>query len=112
VIHTIDCETLAALETEDGDWIDLAWTAAAKEGAVGVARVQITVENARGVLAQLCRIIAENEGDILNIRTARRSIDFFDLVFDVEVADARHLTNILAALRTLKAVREVSRLRG
>ncbi len=112
VIHTIDCETLAALETEDGDWIDLAWTNAAREGAVGVARVHITVENARGVLGQLCRIIAENEGDILNIRTARRSVDFFDLVFDIEVADARHLTNILAALRTSKAVRDVARMRG
>jgi GTP pyrophosphokinase/guanosine-3',5'-bis(diphosphate) 3'-pyrophosphohydrolase len=64
------------------------------------------------VLAQLCRIIAENEGDILNIRTARRSVDFFDLVFDVEVADARHLTNIIAALRTSKAVRDVHRQRG
>jgi GTP diphosphokinase / guanosine-3',5'-bis(diphosphate) 3'-diphosphatase len=112
VIHTIDCETLEALESEESDWIDLAWTNAAKEGAVGVARIKITVENARGVLAQLCRIIAENEGDILNIRTARRSVDFFDLVFDVEVADARHLTNIIAALRTSKAVRDVTRLRG
>jgi GTP pyrophosphokinase/guanosine-3',5'-bis(diphosphate) 3'-pyrophosphohydrolase len=112
VIHTIDCEALADLETEGGDWIDLAWTRAAHEGAVGVARMQLTVENARGVLAHLCKIIAENEGDILNIRTARRSVDFFDLVFDVEVADARHLTNIIAALRTVKAVREVARLRG
>jgi (p)ppGpp synthase/HD superfamily hydrolase len=57
-------------------------------------------------------MIAENEGDILNIRTARRSVDFFDLVFDIEVADARHLTHIIAALRTSKAVRDVHRQRG
>jgi GTP pyrophosphokinase/guanosine-3',5'-bis(diphosphate) 3'-pyrophosphohydrolase len=112
VIHTIDCETLATLEGEGEDWIDLAWTKAARDGAVAVTRLLVTVENARGVLAQLCRIIAENEGDILNIRTARRSVDFFDLVFDVEVADARHLTNIIAALRTSKAVRDVHRQRG
>jgi (p)ppGpp synthase/HD superfamily hydrolase len=57
-------------------------------------------------------IIAENEGNILNIGTKRRSEDFFDLVFDIEVADARHLTNILAAMRTSKAVREAERVRG
>jgi GTP diphosphokinase / guanosine-3',5'-bis(diphosphate) 3'-diphosphatase len=33
-------------------------------------------------------------------------------VFDIQVTDAKHLTNILAALRTSKAVRDVERLRG
>jgi GTP diphosphokinase / guanosine-3',5'-bis(diphosphate) 3'-diphosphatase len=33
-------------------------------------------------------------------------------VFDIEVADARHLTNILAAIRTSKAVKEAERVKG
>lgn len=111
VIHTIDCERLESLETS-GDWIDLAWTDAARRNALAVGRISAVVQNMRGALASLCRIIAENEGDIINIRTQRRSQDFFDLVFDVEVADTRHLTNILAAMRTSKVVREVERLRG
>jgi (p)ppGpp synthase/HD superfamily hydrolase len=57
-------------------------------------------------------IIAENQGDILNVRTKRRSQDFFDIVFDIEVADAKHLSNILAAMRASKAVREAERVRG
>ena len=45
-------------------------------------------------------------------REARRTSDFFDMIFDVEVADAKHLTNILAAMRTSKAVKEVERVKG
>jgi (p)ppGpp synthase/HD superfamily hydrolase len=32
--------------------------------------------------------------------------------FDIEVADVKHLANILAAMRTSKTVREVERVRG
>jgi GTP pyrophosphokinase/guanosine-3',5'-bis(diphosphate) 3'-pyrophosphohydrolase len=111
VIHTIDCEALAALEDEE-HWIDLGWTEAALDHALAVGRIEATVENSRGVLANLCMIIAENQGDILNVRTKRRSQDFFDIVFDIEVADAKHLSNILAAMRASKAVREAERVRG
>jgi GTP pyrophosphokinase/guanosine-3',5'-bis(diphosphate) 3'-pyrophosphohydrolase len=112
VIHTIDCERLAALEDDGEDWIDLSWTDEARHHALAVGRIQATVENRRGVLAQLCAIIAEHEGNILDVHTGTRSPDFFDMVFDVEVADAKHLTNILAAMRTVKAVREADRVRG
>lgn len=112
VVHTIDCEQLEALEAEDREWIDLDWTENAREHALAVGRIRATVENGRGVLATLARIISENEGDILNIRTVKRERDFFDLVFDIEVADTRRLTHILAAMRTSKAVREAERVRG
>ncbi|PZO50120.1 MAG: bifunctional (p)ppGpp synthetase/guanosine-3',5'-bis(diphosphate) 3'-pyrophosphohydrolase [Alphaproteobacteria bacterium] len=111
VIHTIDCEQLAALEGE-AEWVDLAWTPTALTRTLAVGRILVTVENKRGVLAELCGIIAENEGDIINLRLATRTVDFFDMIFDIEVADARHLTNILAALRTSKAVKDVERVKG
>jgi GTP pyrophosphokinase/guanosine-3',5'-bis(diphosphate) 3'-pyrophosphohydrolase len=112
VIHTIDCDRLETLENETDIWVDLAWTPTAMNRTLAVGRIIATVENKRGVLAELCRIIAENEGDILNLRLAKRTVDFFDMIFDIEVADARHLTNILAAMRTSKAVKEAERVRG
>jgi len=112
VVHTIDCEQLATMEDGDITWIDLAWTPTALHKTLATGRIIATVENKRGVLAELCRIIAENEGDILNLRMARRTSDFFDMIFDVEVADAKHLTNILAAMRTSKAVKDVERVKG
>ncbi len=112
LIHTIDCDRLGALEGEYGEWVDLAWTPAALTRTLATGRLIVTVENKRGVLAELCGIIAENKGDILNLKLAKRTSDFFDMIFDIEVADARHLTNILAALRTSKAVKDVERVRG
>ncbi len=112
LIHTIDCDRLGALEGEYGEWVDLAWTPTAMTRTLATGRLIATVENKRGVLAELCRIIAENQGDILNLKLAKRTSDFFDMIFDIEVADARHLTNILAAMRTSKAVKDVERVRG
>ncbi len=113
VIHTIDCDQLAALEDDESiTWVDLAWTTTALKRTLAASRIIATVENKRGVLAELCRIIAENEGDIINLRLVNRTTDFFDMVFDIEVADARHLTNIVAAMRTSKAVKEVERVKG
>lgn len=113
VIHTIDCDQLAALEDDESiTWVDLAWTTTALKRTLAASRIIATVENKRGVLAELCRIIAENEGDIINLRLVNRTTDFFDMVFDIEVADARHLTNIVAAMRTSKAVKGVERVKG
>ncbi len=112
LIHTIDCDRLGALEGEYGEWVDLAWTPTALNKTLATGRLVATVENKRGVLAELCGIIAENQGDILNLKLAKRTADFFDMIFDIEVADARHLTNIVAAMRTSKAVKDVERVRG
>src|SRR5205085_5227704 len=68
VIHTIDCEQLAKLEDESDVWVDLAWTPTALTRTLAVGRIIATVENKRGVLAELCKIIAENEGDIINLK--------------------------------------------
>ena len=38
--------------------------------------------------------------------------DFFDVEIDLDVADARHATNIMAALRANPFVDEVERARG
>jgi GTP pyrophosphokinase/guanosine-3',5'-bis(diphosphate) 3'-pyrophosphohydrolase len=112
-VHTIDCERLEALESDQAtSWVNLAWTPTALNRTLATGRIVATVENKRGVLAELCGVVAENEGDILNLKLAKRTEDFFDMVFDIEVADARHLTNILAAMRTSKAVKDVERVRG
>jgi GTP diphosphokinase / guanosine-3',5'-bis(diphosphate) 3'-diphosphatase len=111
MVHTIDCERLAEAPS-DARWFDLAWTETARDHALAVGRIRMTVENGRGVLAQLARIISENEGDILNVHTERRATDFFELVFDIEVPDARRLTLLLAAIRASRFVRQAERVRG
>jgi guanosine-3',5'-bis(diphosphate) 3'-pyrophosphohydrolase len=41
-----------------------------------------------------------------------RHADFFDVDFELEVRDVRHLTNIAAALRACPAVETVERAKG
>ncbi len=110
-VHTIDCEALAAQHADD-DWIDLAWTEEAKSNGLAVARVVMMVENAPGVLARICQVVGESEGNITNVRLTKRSEDFCDLALDIEVADARHMTQIAASLRASPVVVSVDRVRG
>jgi RelA/SpoT family (p)ppGpp synthetase len=109
-VHTIDCPMLA--DAEDEAWVDLKWTALSRRDVVAVTRISVTAANRKGVLAQLCQAVSEAQGNIINIATVRRGHDFFDLVFDIEVEDVRHVMQILGAMRSLSAVDSAERTRG
>ena len=57
-------------------------------------------------------MIAKNLGNIINLRFTKRTSDFFDMIVDIEVADVKHLANIVAALRATPAINAVERARG
>ena len=105
-VHTIDCEQLDDLD--DRDWIDLAWRRSA-EGAVSVARVRVTVQHVPGALADVTKVIGESGGNLINIKTVRRSEQFFDMILDIEVDDNRHLSHIIAAVRASSFVVQADR---
>ncbi len=104
VVHSISCDRVAEFDDEPERWVDLQWTELAKTGAVAVARIGVTAVNQRGVLATLCSAVAQANGNILGVATGRRTEDFTDLVFDIEVEDMKRVTQILAALRSLAVV--------
>ena len=110
-VHVIDCETLAKFEGDLDNWVDLKWTPEAAHNAVSIGRINLEVRNARGVLAQLTSIVSETGGNITNIATNRRTKDFYSMVFDIEVFDARHLSNVISALKTAETVVSVERAR-
>ncbi len=111
-VHTIDCARLAEFEDEEELWRDLAWTPEAERNTVSRARINATVRNAPGVLGEACTLIGEAQGNIANLRMTHRQSDFFDVEFELDVADARHLTSIAAALRACTAVETVERVKG
>ena len=63
-------------------------------------------------LTVTCTAIGEAGGNIVNLRMHRRQSDFFDVDFDVEVKDAKHLTHIAAALRAYPSIETVDRAKG
>jgi len=114
-VHSIECENLEALEEMDGEkdrWIDLHWTLNAEKNTLSVARLRVNMQNKPGVLGQACTLIGEAKGNIINISISNKPMDFLDVDFDIEVLDARHITNISAALRTSPMIESVERVRG
>ncbi len=111
MIHTIDCDELAAKEDQFEDWIDLAWRRAAEQAA-STGRIITTVQHVPGALADVTKIIGESQGNLTNIKTVRRSPTFFDMIIDIEVRDTRHIMSIIAALRASAFVVKVNRSRA
>lgn len=111
-VHSIECEQLETYEGQKEVWIDLQWTLNAEKNTVSPARIRANMRNKPGVLGQVCTLIGEAKGNIVNIRLSNQQVDFLDAEFEVEVLDARHLTNITAAIRTNPSVEGVERIRG
>jgi guanosine-3',5'-bis(diphosphate) 3'-pyrophosphohydrolase len=111
-VHTIDCSELAAHEGHDDVWRDLQWTPEADRNTLSTARLRVTIRNLPGVLGQVCTIVAEAAGNIAGLLMSRGEGEFFDVDIDIDVRDARHLTNIAAALRACPSVETVERPRG
>ena len=105
-IHTIDCASLA---DETGEWIEVAW---GPENDGATARLAVVVHNQPGSLASLAASLAANNANIVNLSLKHRDREFHTDVVDIEVEDLKHLTSIIAALRQVKAVVSVERLRG
>jgi len=111
-LHTIDCATLESFSDSPDRWIDVGWDAVGEDAPSYTGRLKITVANQPGSLSSLSTVIARHEGNISNLRIVNRSMDFFDMVIDVEVADVKHLADITAALRATPAINAVERARN
>jgi len=111
-IHTIDCETLETYADEPQRWLDVGWERRTDDPTMFTGRIDVIIANEPGSLSSLSTIIAQNFGNITNLKITNRSQDFFDMRVDIEVQDAKHLTNIIAALRAAPVVNSVERARG
>lgn len=112
-VHVIDCARLADYEGRADHWLDLRWKPKGDADApLAVGRIHVTTANRRGALALLAKTVSDAQGNIINVKTLKRSPDFFDFEFDVEVEDSKRLTQIVAALRALAVVDSAERVKG
>jgi GTP diphosphokinase / guanosine-3',5'-bis(diphosphate) 3'-diphosphatase len=109
-VHTIDCGELDKAQNMD-DWLDVSWGRNAAELGPSVARIAVRVKNEPGSLAAVMTVIANNGGNIFNMKVVARNPLYFEFMLDVEVRDVAHLQNILGALRVNNAVESVDRVR-
>ena len=110
-VHTIDCETLENFQDSPERWVDLAWEADETDEPY-TGRLHVVVANEPGSLGDLSTVIGKNRANISNLKITNRSVDFFEMLVDVEVTDVKHLTNVMAALRASPVITSVDRARG
>ncbi len=111
-VHTIDCQTLISYQDTPDRWLNLSWDLNNKLNTVSNARIIVVLKNKPGSLGKVTTVIAKNNGNISNINFSVRKIDFFEIIIDIEVRDANHLQNIIAALRMESEVSSLERLKG
>ncbi|MGB4100395.1 MAG: bifunctional (p)ppGpp synthetase/guanosine-3',5'-bis(diphosphate) 3'-pyrophosphohydrolase [Alphaproteobacteria bacterium] len=108
-IHTSDCETLESFAQMPERWIDVAWDDGHGKEAKMVGRLVVVLLNQPNSLGTVTTIIGKAGGNIINFKFVNRSVDFFDMLIDIEVRDVRHLTMIIAALRANSMINSVDR---
>lgn len=107
-IHTMDCETLENYADAPERWIDVAWERD-RSDIKHIGRLHAHISHEPAALATVTNVIAKENGNINNLKIINRSMDFFEVLLDVEVSDLRHLNNIIAGLRSKEVVQNVER---
>lgn len=108
-IHTIDCETLESFQESPERWLDVSWDTRNAPDTRFVGRVSAVLANEPGSLGTLSTVIGKNSGNISNLKIVNRSVDFFEMLIDIEVDDVKHLNNIIAALRATPVISTIDR---
>ena len=111
-VHTLDCNTLISYQDTPERWLNVSWDSKNKFQSLSNSRIIIVLNNKPGSLGKITTIIAKNNGNISNINFSVRKSDFFEIIIDIEVRDANHLQNIIAALRLEPDVSSLERLKG
>ena len=111
-VHTIDCQTLISYEDTPDRWINLSWDTYNSVNSNSSSKIVVVLNNKPGSLGKVTTVIAKNNGNISNINFSVRKTDFFEIIIDIEVRDANHLENIIAALRMDTEVSSLERIKG
>lgn len=106
-IHTSDCDMLENFAATPERWIEVSWEGPTEQVYTG--RLKVTLSNEVGSLADITNKIASLKSNITNLKVVGRSLDFFELVVDVEVKGLQQLGNLMVALRSLNKVHSVER---
>ncbi|MEM7617361.1 MAG: bifunctional (p)ppGpp synthetase/guanosine-3',5'-bis(diphosphate) 3'-pyrophosphohydrolase [Pseudomonadota bacterium] len=109
-IHTTECDTLSNYTDNPERWVEVSWDKNHNETYIG--RIKVILSHESGSLAELAISIAKDLGNINNLKIVSRSSDFFEILVDLEVRGARHLSNIITSLRALPCIHMAETYKG
>ena len=111
-IYPIQSPSLTNYDDQPDRWLDVRWDLDEESRELFPARVVATALNEPGTLGALATLIGETGANIDNIGFTAHSPDFREMTFDLEVADLKHLSDIIARLRANPLVSRVERVVG
>jgi guanosine-3',5'-bis(diphosphate) 3'-pyrophosphohydrolase len=108
VVHRLECANVADYRKSPDRWVAIGWDREVS-GDFGAA-LRVELDNRPGALAQVAAAIAEAESNIDRVEYLERDANLAVLRFGIEVADRRHLADVLRRVRRLGVVLGVQRI--
>ncbi|WP_413154482.1 RelA/SpoT family protein [Bartonella sp. cb54] len=112
VIYPIQSSALMAYDDQPERWIDVRWDIDAQMSERFPARINVSVVNSPGSLAEITQVISANDANIQNLSFIRTAPDFTEIMIDLEVWDLKHLNRIFSQLKEADSVGTVRRVHG
>ncbi|WP_332060345.1 RelA/SpoT family protein [Bartonella sp. CB74] len=112
VIYPIQSSALMAYDDQPERWIDVRWDIDAQMSERFPARINVSVVNSPGSLAEITQVISANDANIQNLSFIRTAPDFTEIIIDLEVWDLKHLNRIFSQLKEADSVGTVHRVHG
>ncbi|QDH71673.1 bifunctional (p)ppGpp synthetase/guanosine-3',5'-bis(diphosphate) 3'-pyrophosphohydrolase [Lysobacter alkalisoli] len=108
VVHRMDCPNVAEYRKSPDRWVPIGWDR--KVSGDFAAALRIEVDNRPGALAQVAAAVADAESNIDRVEYLERDTHVAGMKFSIEVADRRHLADVIRRVRRLQVVLAVQRI--
>ncbi|WND01977.1 bifunctional (p)ppGpp synthetase/guanosine-3',5'-bis(diphosphate) 3'-pyrophosphohydrolase [Temperatibacter marinus] len=109
-IHRLNCKALNDYEENSDIWLETNWNEDDEDNAYYLGRLLLSVVNEIGALATIAADVAKRGANLSNVMITDRDPEFVTMVIDVEVKDAKHLTDVTRALRVSAVLSSVDRI--
>jgi GTP pyrophosphokinase len=110
-VYPIQSPALAAFDDQPERWLDVRWDVEDSQ-ALFPARIIVAAINEPGSLGVVAMLVGEQGANIDDVTFNKKSPDFREMIFDIQVFDLKHLNDILSRLRLLPMVHSVERVIG
>ncbi len=108
VVHRLECPNVAEYRKSPERWVPIGWDRQVSGDFDAALRVE--VDNRPGVLAQVAAAIAQADSNIDRVEYLERDTRIAAIRFSIEVADRKHLAEVMRRIRRLGVVHGVQRL--
>lgn len=107
-VHSKNCPNVQNLMYDADRKIEVEWTTTTPSAEAYAVPLTIVTEDRPGMLAEIAAVISEVKCNILNVE-ARTADERGTIDITVEIPDMRHLERVIASIKRLDGVYDVSR---